>query len=433
MRATTHPSSPARRRRRGAWTLVATTVLTGLAIGIPEAATAAPVVKYLGDGRAGEGLVVSFTTGETGTLVITAPDHATLGFVTTSGCDTRYAAQIRCGTDSKVWTSDLMATMRIDPDAPIGTIAGGSIAFEVGGQVVSSTPLSLDVLPPHVAQGVAGETVTVGVPVNGGTSGIVQYTAPDQTTILGVGAEGCSIDTAGTTATCGSETSIWEGTQTLDLAVDANAPFGTLVGGSMAFIQSGRVVSTTPFNLELTPSAPTIDAPEGGILAPDSVVTGTAPADTVVVLELDSETLGEAITTPDGVWAYQPTTPIPDGLHTFSASAMAGGLRSANIDLAINVVTPVAPITPGDPSPEYPGVPDEPAPVELAPIDQSTSLGTPSPRGASGGSLATTGTDTAPFGLALLLLAGGAAVGVVGVVRTRRAGRDETEVLRRSQ
>lgn len=406
------------RLRRSAWVLAASAVLSMLTLATPHAASAAAVIDPIDGGRAGEGLVLSFNAGGTGTLVVTAPEHATIGIVTTGGCGQRYAAEVRCGTDSKVWASDLMATVRIDPDAPVGTLAGGSIGFEVGGRTVESTPFALEVLPPHVGQAAAGQTLRMEVPVNGGTSGVMRFTSPEQTVIVGLGASGCVTGAAGVTADCGTEGSLWEGVQTVDLAVAPDADYGTLRGGTMGFIQSGRLVSTTPFELELTPAAATMTTPLDGVLASDAILHGTAPSGTQVEVDVDGVPVGTTDATVEETWALQPAESLPEGTHTVTVRARAGGLVSTATDLVVTIVAPVEPITPGDPEgPEAPGVeapggqPTEPAP------ETSVSIG--SPRGTGDDTLARTGTDTAPVLLALALLGGGAIVGAVGVARSR--------------
>ncbi|CAH0179500.1 hypothetical protein [Plantibacter cousiniae (nom. nud.)] len=421
-----HNDRPTRRRglRPSAWALATTTALSLLVLAAPQSASAAAVIDPIGDARAGEGLVMSFTTGETGTLVVTAPEHATIGIVTTGGCDTRYATQVRCGTDAKVWTSELMATMRVDPDAPAGTLTGGSIAFEVRGTVVASTPFTIEVLPPHIGQAAAGQTTAMEVPVNGGTSGVMRFTAPDRTTIVGTGAPDCVIGPDGSTADCGTESSVWDGVQTVDLAVDADAPYGTLRGGTMGFVQNGRIASTTPFELELTPGAATITAPADGVLAPDATLSGTAPVGTEVGIEVDGVPIGTAEATIEETWAFRPTESLAEGTHTVTVRARAGGLAGAATDLVVTVVAPSEPVAPE--IPEIPGVPEGPALPGGQQVEPATSTTTPvdvgsSPRG-SEDTLVRTGADAAPFALAIALLLGGAFVGVVGLTRSRVNG-----------
>jgi hypothetical protein len=413
-----HHDRPTRRRhlRPSAWALATTTALSLLVLAAPQSASAVSVIDAISDGRAGEGLVMSFTTGETGTLVVTAPEHATIGVVTTGGCDTRYATQVRCGTDSKVWTSELMATMRIDTDAPVGALTGGSIAFEVGGTVVASTPFTLDVLPPHRTQAEAGQTLTMEVPVNGGVSGVMRFTAPEQTLIVGTGAPNCVVAPDGSTADCGTNGSIWEGVQAVDLAVDDAAGYGTLRGGTMGFVQGGQLVSTTPFELELTPAVATITAPIDGVLAPDATLSGTAPVGTEVEIEVDGVPIGTADATIGDTWAFQPTESLAEGTHTVTVRARAGGLVSPATDLVVTVVAPVEPV-----APEVPGVPEGPElpggqQAEPAP---ATTVGVGSSGRAGDATLVRTGADTAPFALAIALLVGGAVVGAVGVTRAR--------------
>lgn len=417
--------SPNRARglRANAFALASTAALSLLLLAAPQSASAAAVIDPVSDGRAGEGLVVSFTTGETGTLVVTAPEHATIGVVTTGGCDTRYAAQVRCGSDSKVWTSELMATMRIDPDAPVGTLTGGSVAFEVGGTVVASTPFTLEVLPPHTGQAAAGQTLTMDVPVNGGVSGVMRFTAPEQTTIVGTGPTNCVVAPDGSTADCGTNGSIWEGVQSVDLAVDGAARYGTLRGGTMGFVQRGEVVSTTPFELELTPAAATIDTPLDGVLAPDATLSGTAPVDTQVEVEVDGVVVGTVDVSPEGTWTFVPDAALSEGEHTVTVRTRAGGLVSTAIDLVVTVVAPVEPVTPEVPElPETPSVPEHP---ELPDGQQSgvtsgTAVSAGSPRGTRDGALASTGVDAAPLAMAFALLGAGGLVGAVGVARSRK-------------
>lgn len=420
------PADPARRGSgRSAWAIAAATALSLFVLAAPQSAAAVSVVDPISDGRPGEGLVMSFSTGETGTLVITAPEHATIGIVTTGGCDTRYATRVRCGSDSKVWTSELMATMRIDPDAPAGTSTGGSIAFEVGGTVVSSTPFTVEVLPPYIGQAAAGQTTAMEVPVNGGTSGVMRFTAPDRTTIVGTGAPDCVIGPDGSTADCGTESSVWDGVQTVDLAVDADAPYGTLRGGTMGFVQNGRIASTTPFELELTPGAATITAPADGVLTPDATLSGTAPVGTEVGIEVDGVPIGTAEATIEETWAFRPTESLAEGTHTVTVRARAGGLAGAATDLVVTVVAPSEPVAPEIPeNPENPGVPEGPAlpgeqhvePATSTPVDVGSSSR------ASEDTLVRTGADAAPFALAIALLLGGAFVGVVGLSRSRVNG-----------
>lgn len=416
-----------RAARTGPWAIAMAAALSLFALAAPQPASAAAVIDPVDQGRAGEGLVISFTTGETGTLVVTAPEHATIGIVTTGGCDVRYAAEVRCGTDAKTWTAELMATVRIDPDAPVGTLAGGSIAFEVGGTVVAATPFTLDVLPPHVGQAQAGRTLTMGVPVNGGTSGVMRFTAPDQAVIVGHGAPDCIIGPGGSTMDCGTEGSFWDGVQTIDLAVSADAGYGTLRGGTMGFIQTGRTVSTTPYELELTPGPASVTSPVDGLLTADSPLRGTAPVGTEVEIEVDAVPVGTTEVSVDETWVFQPSEPLPEGTHTVTVRARAGGLESAPTDLVVTVVAPVAPVTPVAPEvPEVPGVPEESGlpggrPAEAA---SATVVGAGSSGGASDAALARTGADGTPFALALGLLLAGAIAGVAGTRRSRAWHRD---------
>ncbi|MDC0709814.1 Ig-like domain-containing protein [Stigmatella sp. ncwal1] len=144
-------------------------------------------------------------------------------------------------------------------------------------------------------------------------------------TYSGTGEPGCTINvivdgtSVGTTTTSASGT--WSFTPTVPLTDGSHTIRATATDAAGNTSPSSN---TNTFIVGPTaPAAPVVTTPANGALLNDATptITGTAEPGSTVTVIIDGTVVGTAPVDASGNWTYTPTTQLPEGVHTVSATA----------------------------------------------------------------------------------------------------------------
>ncbi|MDZ7277432.1 Ig-like domain-containing protein [Pantoea eucrina] len=258
---------------------------------------------------------------------------------------------------------DPAGNWRFTPDAPLSegdyslTVTVTDAAGNVG---PASSPIAftVDTTPPPAAVGLAlnNDSGTVPQPIaaNGFTndttpvlSGTAEegsvVTVRDGTTVLGstvAGSGGAwsftspalSQDLHSLTATV---------TDTAGNSSDPSAPFAFTVDTQAPDVASGLQLSNDN-------SGSDVPIAQGGRTNDTTpVLSGTAEANSLIVVRDNNQVLGSVVAGTDGNWRFTPTTPLAEGAHSFTAtvSDAAGNASapSAALDFTVDTTVPDQP------------------------------------------------------------------------------------------
>ncbi|MBU8897756.1 OmpA family protein [Corallococcus sp. M34] len=203
-------------------------------------------------------------------------------------------------------------------DAAGGAGAGGTVSLRFTGNMTCSA-----------------NTVTA----NGGNGGSTIF----NTHGTGGGGGGGRILIQGSTATCTPiVTGGNAGTQPDATAIDGRT-YGA-VNGSLGVI----TVLTSAFPTSV--AAPVVVTPANGstTFSPTPVISGTAPANSTVIISVDGVELGRVTADTTGNFTFTPSTALTSGAHTVNATAEVQGVSSPQSNT--NTFTVVVDTTPPDTS-----------------------------------------------------------------------------------
>jgi hypothetical protein len=249
------------------------------------------------------------------------------------------------GTEAGTTTADDTGAWTFTPPGPLaeGEHTVVATATDAAGNV---SPESNEVT--FTIDTIAPPAPVITAPADGST------VADDTPAITGTAEPGSTvtviIDGAPVGTTTADDTGAWIFTPTTPLADGEHTVTATAtdeVGHiSPESAEISFTVDTTP------PAAPIITSPADGSTTGDTTppVTGTAEPDSTVSVIIDGVVVGIAPADDDGAWTFTPTTPLPAGDHTITATATdaAGnvGPASAPVTVTIEQLTPGPPAAP---------------------------------------------------------------------------------------
>ncbi|WP_461472475.1 Ig-like domain-containing protein [Microbacterium sp. HJ5] len=246
------------------------------------------------------------------------------------------------------------------------------------GPVSNTVAFTVDtvVAPPVITAPADGSSTTDTTPDISGTA------EPGSTVTVVI--DGATVGTA----TADPATGAW----TLPLVTPL--PDGTHTVTATATDTAGNVSAPSApvtFAVDTTTAAPVITSPANGSSTNDTTpaITGTAEPGSTVTVVIDGTTVGAAdADDTTGAWTFQPTTPLGEGEHTVTATAVdaLGNVSppSAPVTFAVDTTVPAAPVitspadgsTVTDPTPPITGTAEPGSTVTVIvdgePIGQTT-------------------------------------------------------------
>jgi hypothetical protein len=194
--------------------------------------------------------------------------------------------------------------------------------------------------------------------VTGPSDGAMVGTATP--TITGTGEPGATVEVVIDGAVVGTTVVGPDGTWALPLTTPlADGEHTVTATQTDAAGNESPASAPTTFTVDTVATAPVITSPSPGAITSDTTptITGTGePGATVTVTDQDGTVLGTAVVDANGDWSLTPTTPLPDGTYTITATQVdtQGNVstESGAVIFTIDTTAPAAPVItgPGDDS-----------------------------------------------------------------------------------
>ncbi len=291
-------------------------------------------------------------------------------------------------TDVAGNTSTASFTVTVNPAAPAvtavspssGPTSGGTVVTITGTDFTGATAVDFGATPATgftfnsatqiTATAPAGTgTVDVRVTTAGGTSATsaadrFTYVAAPTVTSLNPSSgrlSGGHVMSLGGTNLSGATAVTFGGTPAVTFGVDSPTTMSVMIPAGVAGTVDVQVTTAggtssasgtgNDYTYVAVPAVPVVVTPANGSLTSDNTptVTGTAPANTDIIVYFDSVSSGLA-TTSDGAgnWSWTLPFPFADGPHTFAAATtnVGGTSASSNINtFTVDTTPPPPPVT----------------------------------------------------------------------------------------
>jgi uncharacterized delta-60 repeat protein len=269
------------------------------------------------------------------------------------------AALVNTQTPTIAGTAEAGSTITVSLDgAPIGSVTADALGawslvvpspLEQGPYTATATATDAagNTSQPSAPRGFTVDTVAPAAPVLTAPASFVNTTTP---AISGTAEAGSTVRVSVDGSLVGTVTASASGTWsfTLPSALTQGAHTATATATDMAG-NTSTASETRSFTIDtVAPAVPVLTAPATLVTTTTPTISGTAEAGSTVAVRVDGGAARTVVASASGDWSLTPASPLAQGSHTVTATAMdaAGNISapSAARNFAVDSVAPAAPV-----------------------------------------------------------------------------------------